>query len=165
MKARCTLRAVPSLTNVQPSQKLGAALPRKDRPIYRAALIWKTVCLEVLSKLLENKFSCAFSSQKTQKKILLPKTREKLLSFLSNIWGVFFDKTFHPIKSYFLSKVLMIKCSCTLFNGRFHSITYHLLHCKRFFPMKTKYINTEMQISCQQVLLQRLGTICMGGGC
>lgn len=113
-------------------------------------------------------FLCLQQPKNPQKKIYCQRQGKNCSALFVSLnprdWP-FFHKTFHPIKSYFLSKVLMIKCSCTLFNGKFHSISCHLLRCKRFSPMKTKYINTEMQISCQQVLLQRLGTICMSRGC
>lgn len=99
------------------------------------------VFLEVFIKLLENKFSCAFSSQNAHKNTSLPKTREKLLRLVCEpltpdivCLVFFFRRAFHPIKSYFLFKVLMIKCPRALFDGKFQSISYHLLHCKRFSP-------------------------------
>lgn len=179
---------------MQPSQIPRAALLRKESLIYRVALIWESLDGFLLWKQISfAPFFFFFSIiwtlpsmfggfyQVTRKQIFLCLQQSKnpqkfycqrqgencsvlFVSLYPRHWG-FFHQTFHPIKSYFLSKVLMIKCSCTLFNGKFHSISYHLLHSKRFSPMKTKYINTEKQTSCQQVLLQRLGTICMSRAC
>lgn len=122
----------PSKNAAFPSPE-AAPLLNKERLIYKVVLIWESLVvlfplkknsfatffffhlfktlpcvLGGFIKLLENKFSCAFSSQNTHTQNLLPKTREKLLCLICQpltlaIGFCFFHKTFYPIKSYFQS--------------------------------------------------------------
>lgn len=145
-----------SLANIQPSQVLRQLVSlNKESMLF----LWKSVSFAPYFFQLFKTLPCIFEGfyQVTRKQIflclqqsqhthtdLLPKTRGKLPCFvcqpftpdiiLFGGWFFSFPRTFHPIKSYFLLTVLMMKCSCTLFGGKFHSISCHLLHCKRFSP-------------------------------